>query len=331
MRVDKSIQLIGEDRDITIIDAGGTHSPISLEKSGNTVSGFTLKNSGNEWYNDAGISINNWVHDSNNNIIIGNKILDNRDGIYLSGSNDNIISDNIILANRHIGMWFRTSNHHNQVINNTFINLHNPALALFSCSYNKFINNTFFNISDFGIAILESRYNEISWNEFNQTKTAIRLGPLTTRHEVYKNNIVNNTNGILVDVSDNVNIRTSNTYHTIKDNNFIENDVSIQLILGEKNRIEKNNFIKNNQHPYFVVPTRFKWFFFALILQNNYWNGNYWDDLGNSSKKTIAGEIWLLRPAWDFFNSEIYYVFFKSFETYDFDRFPVSEPYPLEV
>ncbi len=93
--VDKSINLIGEDRDTTVIYGNGSGNVIHISSNKVKISGFTIQNSGDVWYN-AGV----FVH-SNSNIIQGNNIVwNNGDGIHLSKSRFNIIKDNTISNNR---------------------------------------------------------------------------------------------------------------------------------------------------------------------------------------------------------------------------------------
>lgn len=62
--IDKSITLLGENRVTTIIDANMTGSPIVLEAGNVMVQGFTIQNSGNQCYENAGIFIRNSVERS---------------------------------------------------------------------------------------------------------------------------------------------------------------------------------------------------------------------------------------------------------------------------
>ena len=58
--VDKSISLIGEDKNTTVIDGGEIDDVIYISANDVTISGFTIQNSGDEgWQNgwDGGIDI----------------------------------------------------------------------------------------------------------------------------------------------------------------------------------------------------------------------------------------------------------------------------------
>jgi len=73
--VNRTISLIGEDRETTIIDANHSSVCVFLASGNVHVTGFTMQNSGTAEYNDAGVGIKNFGHDSNGNIIEGNIML----------------------------------------------------------------------------------------------------------------------------------------------------------------------------------------------------------------------------------------------------------------
>jgi len=71
--VDKQLNLIGESKNDTIIDAGGSGSAVRVSADWVKISDFTLQNSGNGWYT-AGILLSS---SSNYNTITKNKIINN--------------------------------------------------------------------------------------------------------------------------------------------------------------------------------------------------------------------------------------------------------------
>ena len=90
--IDKTINLVGEDKDTTIIDGSNMGDVITLASSSNGVNltGFTIQNSGSGSY-ESGIDIN-----SDYNTIAGNNIKNNEYGIALDlwGHNCKIFSNN---------------------------------------------------------------------------------------------------------------------------------------------------------------------------------------------------------------------------------------------
>ena len=85
--VNKTVDLIGEDKDVTIIDGGGSGDVVNVSADWVNITEFTIKNSGSS--GDAGI----YIH-SNYSIITGNNISNNNYGIYLTDSSDNTIYNN---------------------------------------------------------------------------------------------------------------------------------------------------------------------------------------------------------------------------------------------
>ncbi len=147
--IDKSINLVGEDKNTTIIDGFNGHdSTIQVIADWVNVSGFTIKNA-SEW----GESINGGIKIvSNYNSIIGNKICYNYGefwpvaGIVLDGSY-NYITDNYFNFNqRGIGSNFAEKDSR-------------------YASYNTIFNNEFSN-NECGISMLRNSNNTIYHNNF---------------------------------------------------------------------------------------------------------------------------------------------------------------------
>ncbi|MCK4367465.1 MAG: right-handed parallel beta-helix repeat-containing protein [Thermoplasmata archaeon] len=137
--VNKTLTLVGEDKNITIVDGGWGDDAMYISSDWVNVSGFTVTHSGVNWF-DAGIdldsvencriadniarenargfllyyshkntlsgniAIDDWDYGffldlSNNNTITGNNISNSDSGIYLVESNDNTVSENIAWDN----------------------------------------------------------------------------------------------------------------------------------------------------------------------------------------------------------------------------------------
>ena len=107
--VDKSINLIGEDRDTTVIDGNYSYEPgIKIKANKTKITKFTIQNSG---INTSMAGIMVW---SNHSTIISNNISSHYkygNGIILrENSNNNIIKENNISTNIH-GIIFSYSNY----------------------------------------------------------------------------------------------------------------------------------------------------------------------------------------------------------------------------
>ena len=101
--VNKTLSLVGEDAETTIIDGSGAGTSILTIVADNvTLSGFTVKNC-----SKIGICLKNSIGAT----ISGNIISDCRCGLALVSSNYNTIIDNDVLNNTYIGIWFISSSY----------------------------------------------------------------------------------------------------------------------------------------------------------------------------------------------------------------------------
>ena len=156
--MDKSINLIGEDKETTVIDGGGIGDVIYVYGDLVNINGLTIKNSGNN-YNDVGIRIvsnNNFLEiniikwnnangiiiNSYNNIIIKNEIKSNSlDGILIYGFNsyNNTISCNNIILNGQYGIRFHSSSSNNTIFSNMLISNTEDGIVLAKETSNNWV------------------------------------------------------------------------------------------------------------------------------------------------------------------------------------------------
>jgi len=154
--INKSISLIGENKNTTVIDGEGYGSVARIRADNVNMTGFTLQNSGSEWP-DSGIRILDF-----HNITISDNILrSNYDGIFLSGSSNINVSGNILINNSFSGITLDWA-HNNTVSENTITN-NEDGIFLYSSRYNVISGN---NVSDNqkGILLLNSRNSELRAN-----------------------------------------------------------------------------------------------------------------------------------------------------------------------
>ena len=167
--IDKSIDLIGENREKTVIDGNQIGIVVSIDADEVNISGFTIQNC-SYGYNYAGIRIY-----SNHNIIKNNNIcLNSASGIVLSDynnpSNNNTITGNNITSNNEDGISFRYYSNNNIIIGNIISkNYRGIGLRDYS-SNNIIINNNINSNKRYGIG-LSDRYgsgnNTITGNNIN--------------------------------------------------------------------------------------------------------------------------------------------------------------------
>jgi parallel beta-helix repeat protein len=157
--VSKSVSLVGEDKDSTIVDGNETGSVISITANNVSIEGFTLMKSGT-LPNDSGIFLDH----SNDNDISHNIIADNNYGIGLYYSINNLISDNTITDNNDgISLYYSINN----LISDNTITDNNDGISLYYSSNNVVSHNT---IADntYGILLLDSKNNVVFQNNFVQ-------------------------------------------------------------------------------------------------------------------------------------------------------------------
>jgi len=290
--INKSISLIGEDKNTTIIDGGGTDDVIHLTADWVNISGFTIQNSGQESFT-GGIRMS-----SNHNTIIGNILSNNNYGISLFNSDyttikDNLIKDNIIWNNNKSGIITHSYSNDNTIDSNNITNNENHGIRI-PGNDNTISSNNISNNGQTGIYLAYSS-NTISDNIIsNNDEHGIQFYR-ANYNTIEGNNILNNSVGLYISGSD-FNIITSNSISL----NFRGIEIR-DLYVGwgkyddsKRNKCFRNNIISNNENAYFV---------YSNILRGNTWRYNYWDR-PQLLPKFIFGEMgsntWFnvdLRPA----------------------------------
>jgi len=179
----KSISLIGENSNNTIIDGGGGTSVINVTNVDNVeISGFTIQNGSYGIYLSGSFYIN----------ITGNKITESNNGVYLLNSNLNSFSDNSISNNHNRGfcLWYSNDNsfYENKLENN------NLGFYLVASSTNVIANNNVTN-DHYGIIIEYSANNLLENN--NLTNIEINFGVRGSNLSQFMHNIgvTNTVNG----------------------------------------------------------------------------------------------------------------------------------------
>ena len=321
--ISKSLVLVGENKDSTIIDGDGTGIVVRITADNTVISGFTIQNSG-AWPN-SGINL---YHTQNSSVYWSN-MLHNYYGIRLEYSFKCSIFDNNISDNVEAGIRIDSSD------NNTI-------------SHNTIAHN------DFGISQWPSLNNVVEGNIIkNNTKDGIWLGGsgnIITRNAVikntrgmnihgdhntiYRNNVSNNTDiAILLPAACNNTISDNNiernqwgillgqwegvnsTYNTITGNNIANNNFAgIGMDHAFNNRIYHNNIINNARQAWISNSSDNVW-------DNGYPSGgNYWSDysgvdLCSGPHQNLTGSDGI---------GDTQYVIDSS----NTDRYPLMKPYP---
>jgi len=255
VNIAKKIDLIGEDRDITIIDGvAGGDNVVTIVNNDVLISGFTIQGdpSGQD-----GITVVTLMEDVT---ISTNKIMDCAYGVRLQITTQRIvISDNIISDNEFAGIILQESDR-NDIFENTVENNGDWGISFSTISKQNNISNNDV-IGNYGGIRLAggSGQNEINGNTIRDNQLeGIILETLSNGNTLQKNNISNNFAGIKL---------SSSNQNIIELNNLQDNDIEGLLIdIGNTNQIEKNNFIGNKKNAVYKLSRR------------NTWDANYWDN-----------------------------------------------------
>jgi len=302
--VNKSINLIGENRNNTVIEGNAIGHVVSIIADFVTLKEFTIRNCGGQVF-DAGVSII-----SNYNTIEKNYFTNNRNGIYLDNSFNNTIlentltncsyigyegvgirlkfssynniSDNVIINNDGIGIMVSYSDGCNSIYRNN-ITFNNDGILFFEGSNNTVHENNIANNNDNGIQGIESLNNSISGNtivdngyygiEMRHSFNTIILGnTLTNNH--YRGIKIhlgssNKMEGNFIATS-NHGIEIRHSPHTVISGNFITNnrDEGIGISDSNENTIF-GNIITNNDNGIKLHGSLYNIISGNTIIQNN--------------------------------------------------------------
>jgi parallel beta-helix repeat protein len=179
--VNKSIHLIGEDKDHTIINGSMKDNVITLTSDHITITGFTIQYSRSNFPN-AGINVT-----SSYNNITGNIFKNNFYGMTLFSASNNIILENIVSNNAQCGIYMSRSS--NNIITGNTIKYHSyNGIGMYDSSNSNTVNNNILTNNNYcGINIAYSSHNVITENTITYNNIGIRIS-----HSQYKNQISNN-------------------------------------------------------------------------------------------------------------------------------------------
>jgi parallel beta-helix repeat protein len=257
--VNKTISLIGEDRNTTIIDANHSGVCAFLVSGHVHVTGFTMQNSGTAWYNDAGVGIKNLGHDSHGNIIEGNIMQHNYYGVFAWGSDYNVISNNIIRDNMNDGIYFQAADSYTTITNNSIIDngINGIRMEETDSDHNVLRSNIIDNNSASGI-IAYGDHCIIAGNHISRSKNGITVYGYAT---------------------------------SIQNNNITQNHVGLTLVLAMQCVVEENTFITNLKDATFSYYLMQRVMLPLLLFpQITKWHANYWNQV-LSGPKIIVGKM----------------------------------------
>lgn len=252
LTINKSISLIGENKENTIIDGSCIEKEYSyiicILANRVNINGFTIQNCGEHIKGISADSQNNsvlnnifknnyigiWIGDSTNNIS-GNNFVDNRICI-LSSYSFITISKNYF-SNNSYGIDY-CGGHDNNIFGNIFTKCF-MGIYMSGGSSNGIISQNEFTKCNTGIFFMAASSNIISNNNLSSNCYGIKLDGSASKNNIFCDNLIsdNSNYGIFIQVNRD---RLNNIFY-------------------------HNEFISNKQHAYEVLPNI------------NIWGGNYWD------------------------------------------------------
>jgi len=260
--VNKSLSLIGEDIDTTIIDGNppeGYRVPITIHDCDNvSVSGFKLL------YGYAGVQI--WSVKNCN--ISGNRIAGGQHGIKMSSSENNNITGNIFES---IGgsSAIQLSSSTNNLVNRNYIDSCVEGIQIWQGSDNNIVSeNTIKNCKNYAIMFKYSNSNTITRNNITDSGygTSIYVSNMNT---ISNNNYVNNSEQFIANewyaltFGYNVSVNTINENYW---NDYNGNDANGDGIGDSPYVIDENNQDNNPLIEPSVIPEFPSWTPLLIIL-----------------------------------------------------------------
>jgi len=253
--VNKTLSLLGENRERTIIDPRKTSTVILVSANNVSISNFTVRNSGSGTY-DAGIFIEGDGCEINDNHIVSNY----RSGVYISGLHNTLYGNNIT-SNSFDGV--RILGSFNKLLQNDIIG-NSPyqdysGISIYG-SHNIITGN---NITDdrLGIWMDHAGDNRVSGNYIAYNSWGIY--PFCSSDNVLSNNIITSNywdgiemhgpsdRNLVVDnviTSNYVGIFGGGSFNTVSSNSITNNTYGIDFFTSYNNMISGNNITTNREY-----------------------------------------------------------------------------------
>jgi parallel beta-helix repeat protein len=262
--VNKTISLVGEDRNTTIIDGNGTGHVIHVVRDHVTITGFTVQRGGSNAFPDldAGICLNG----TSGCIVTGNLLVDNGCfGLHLLNSDGNTVSGNTFLRNALFALELSTSTN-NTIASNIAMATPNIGLGMHASSHNNtLLGNTVTNCT-YGISLNNVRDSTISGNHLaNNSEIGIWMQERASDNTISENTVAGSRYDILIErangntISGNTltdgesGIRIQGATYTEIYNNTIAHhyggawDAGIRLDAAGHSRIHANRIVDNGR------------------------------------------------------------------------------------
>jgi len=222
--VNKSIALIGENKETTVLHGGGAGNTVSIYADHVNLTGFTIRNSDQSPHHGNGLVLDH-VEICN---VTGNRITGYDNGFFLDSSSDNLFNANIVGGN---DIGFALSDSYNNLLDANAIADNGVGVSLTfskdnSLSANDIVNN------DLGVNLDESSHNSLTKNEIANCNIGVAVAN-STHNNLNMNNVTNNNVGVALDNS---------THNNLTLNHFANNGVGVSLAFSSNNSFAGNVF-----------------------------------------------------------------------------------------
>jgi len=310
--IDKSISLIGENRNTTVIDGNYIGNVIEIIADKIIVSGFTIKNV--KYHNENDYKYNVIKCENCSNIIITNnrisigllEVVKETAGICLKTSSFNLINNNIFfeknLSFNIIAVEITDNSHDNNISTNVMSYYYEGVRLEKNCYDNIIIYNNIYNSICF--CIVKGANNKILSNKVNNTY----CGAIFIDGD---SNVI--SNNILIYSRELGSIYIKGSKNIISRNCIERNDCGLWLENAEENIIMMNNFIQNMDD-----VTTYVWGYASKFPKKNQFKWNYWSGHLNRLPKIIIGLgiLIIIDQGFEFIYIQV-------------DWYPVTKPYDI--
>jgi nitrous oxidase accessory protein len=319
--VKSSINLIGEDRNTTIIDGFKENYTISIldDIDGVTISGVCLIRSEGQGYSALYISSSyNNIHHNNifdfhgirtrngsvGNIITNNRLVVEGLGVFLENTNENNISNNDIVSGDSAGIQLINSSR-NYISKNTIID---GWFGIYIDGENNHVTCNTINTIRYECLIINGKTNFIDENIINNSECGLELRANAKNNDIHGNTIKSCDYGVSLYGAIN------NTLHR---NNILDCVVGVYCFCySYKNKFYENNFIGNQLQGTWTKYLRE----IPFINSRNIWDKNYWGK-PLLLPKCIKGNI-IIDSLW-------YPYYIWIWPGFRIDWHPAQEPYTI--
>jgi len=315
--VSKAIRLVGENRNITILDGSKVDNVAKVTVDNVSIIGFAIQNSGSEWPHDFGVDLT-----SRRNCRVENCTIQNHAyAVYLAyGAVNNTIVNNIIANASSYAIMINWFSRDNNVTNNTLIHNHcgveieedcegniiaynNISLTTYHAIYllrsnANFVLNNLLSFNGYshppltyaGIKLMYSNNNTLANNLIFNNTGGIRVyfdwGSKPARHNIIMNNTIeNNDYGVIINYEGNQSHPSTGTYNQLCENTLQSNDYGIYLSGSDHNTFYHNNFLGSIYKEVASANSTNTW--------DSNFEGNYWSNYtGVDSDHDGIGDSW---------------------------------------